>query len=187
MQAKVAAEDSRKLTLPKSADEYKVGTTANFKPPEGVEFKLDDANPAWTAAKAWAHKYGVPQAAFNEITDVFAGYMVGDAQTMQTAARAEITKLGTAGPARVDAVTQWLTAMGGDKFAGLANVIKMAPLASTIEGIEHLMQQFSTQGGGTFNGGKRDPGGDDGKIPGYDKMSFEQRRHAQEQARAGRH
>lgn len=178
-----AAEDSRKLTLPQTPDGYKVETTANFKPPEGVEWKLDADDPAWGVAKSVAHKYGVPQAALSEFADAFAGFMVGDAAKMQNAKNAEIAKLGGAGPARVDAVTQWLTSIGGDKFAGLANVLKHAPLASTVEGVEHLMQQFSSQGGGSYGAGKRDPGVPDGKIPGYDGMTFEQRRHAQEVAK----
>lgn len=181
-----AAEDSRKLTLPQAPDQYKVGTTKNFKAPEGVEFKLDEADPSWGAAKSWAHKHGITQDALHEITDVFAGYVVGDAQRMKTAASGEIAKLGGAGAARVDAVTQWLTAMGGDKFAGLNKVLALAPLASTVEGLEHLMQQFTTQGGGSYGGGKRDGGDEPGKIPGYANMTFDQKRAAQDRMNSNR-
>lgn len=179
-----AAEDSKRATLPPDPNGYKVETTSNFKPPEGVEWKLDADDPAWGVARTVAHKYGIPQAALNEFADAFAGYMVGDAAKMQAAAKGEIAKLGTAGPARVDAVTKWLEATAGDKFKGLAGVIRYAPRADVVEGIEHLMQVVTNQGGGSFSGAHRDPGSGDGKIPGYATMTFEQRRHAQEMAKA---
>ena len=157
MSARVAAEDSRKLTLPQAPDAYRVGTSQAFKPPEGSEFKLDEAHPSWGMARQWAHKHGLSQDAFHEMVDVFAGYQALDAQTQKTAMSAEIAKLGTAGPARVDAVQQWLSAAAGGKFTQLQNVLKVYPVASVVEGFETLMREFSTQGGGSYSGAKREP------------------------------
>src|SRR5258706_14468580 len=42
-----AAEQVRRQSLPTKPDDYKVATSANFKAPDGVEFKIDEGNPLW--------------------------------------------------------------------------------------------------------------------------------------------
>jgi hypothetical protein len=65
---------------------------------------------------------------------------------IQAAYAAEVAKLGAAGPQRVDAVVQWLNAYGGEDAGPLANMFKIAPVASTIKAIEHIMRRVSSQG-----------------------------------------
>lgn len=146
-----AADESRRLTLPQTDDAYKVELPSSFKAPEGVEFKIEADNPLWAQGRAWARKHGLTQEAFSEAIALVAGDRIGTQTSIKQAFDAEVAKLGAAGPQRVDAVTQWISAMGGDKHgAALARVMKMAPVASTIEAFEALMQRFQTQGAGTF-------------------------------------
>lgn len=184
------AEDTKRLTLPKTPDEYKVELTKEFKPPAGVDFAIDDKNPALASLKAWAHKHAIPQSALSEVVDVYAGTVVGSMAAQKAAYAAEVTKLGPAGPARIDALGMWMKGVLGDKAAVLTGT-KGADGKSTngvlwtagiVEAFEALQQKF-TGGGSHYTGNGRDNGASDGKIPGYAGMSFEQRRQAQEQRR----
>lgn len=173
-----AADDSRRLTLPQSDDAYKLDLPASFKPPEGVEFKIDPNNPLWAQGRAWARKHGLSQEAFSEAIALVAGDRIGTEATIKKAFDGEIAKLGTAGPQRVDAVTQWITAMGGDKHgAALAKVLKMAPVASTIEAFETLMQKFQSQGAGSFTATGRQPDQNQRVSDAdYEKMTYTERK-----------
>jgi hypothetical protein len=173
-----AADDSRRLTLPQKADDYRTELPQSFQLPQGVDFKIDAANPLWAQAKAWAHKAGLTQEQFAEGIALIAGDRIGTQATIKAAYDAEITKLGAAGPARVDAVTTWMAAVGGEKNGkALANILKMAPVASTIEALEAVMQKMQTQGGGSFNTRGREPDAsqrvDDAT---YDKMSYAEKK-----------
>jgi hypothetical protein len=55
--------------------------------------------------------------------------------------------------------------------------------ADIISAFEALQRRVSSQGAAGYTGNGRDNGASEGKIAGYEKMSFEQRRHAQEQQR----
>jgi hypothetical protein len=104
---------------------------------------------------------------------------------MKAAYNAEVAKLGAAGPARVDAVIQWIDAVAGPDAAALKNVFKMAPVASTITAFENMIKRFQSQGVTAFSQAHREGAPEANKIPGYEKMTFEQRRQAQDQRRAG--
>lgn len=170
-----AAETSKKLTLPQQPDGYKFETTPNFKPPEGVSFALDPKNPVVPQVQAWAHKHGISQDALSEVADLYAASMIGDQQSLKAAYNAEVAKLGAAGPQRIDAIVQWLNAKGGPKAATLANMFKVAPVADTIEAVEHLMKQFSSQGAAPGSAAHREapPAKPDDAT--WAKMSFSER------------
>jgi hypothetical protein len=153
-----AADESRRLTLPQKPDDYKLTLPATFQLPQGVEFKIDDKNPLWAQARTWAQKSGLTQEQFAEGIALIAGDRIGTQATIKAAYDGEIAKLGASGPARVDAVTTWMAAVGGEKHGkALANILKLAPVASTIEALESVMQKFQTQGGGQFTTRGREP------------------------------
>ena len=101
------------------------------------------------------------------------------------AARAseEVAKAGVNAPQRVDAVGKWITGEMGEADA--------APIKATIvtdahlRFYERLMQKVSSQGAASFSQSHR-TAPESSPIPGYDKMSFEQRRQAQDQNAARR-
>jgi hypothetical protein len=181
-----AAEDVRKGALPQKADDYKLELPKDFKPPAGTEFKLDDKNPALGQLKAVAHKHGLSQDAVNELIGVYAGDKVGADAAIATARAAEIAKLGTSAPARVDAVVNWLTGIDSSADKGDAKALAgMLVTARHVEAFERIITRLTNQGTAAFSQQHR-TAPDDNKIPGFENMSFEQRRFAQDQKRAGR-
>lgn len=181
-----AAEDVKALSRPQKADDYKLELPSDFKPPAGVEFKLDTANPSLGQLKSIAHKHGLTQDAVNDILGVYAGNEVGTEARIATARQAEITKLGPSAPARVDAVTQWLAGIDASADKGDAKALAgMLVTARHVEAFERIINRLTTQGTAGFSQSHR-VAPDDGGIPGYDKMSFAERRFAQDQLAARR-
>jgi hypothetical protein len=114
---------------------------------------------------------------------VYATHTAQQEATVAAAARAEIAKAGTNAPQRVDAVTKWITAQVGEADA--------RPIRATIVTDAHLrfyeklMTQHISQGAASFSQSHR-VAPDQTAIPGYEKMTFEQRRSAQDNANARR-
>jgi hypothetical protein len=91
---------------------------------------------------------------------------------------AELAKLGSNGPARVNAVERWLDATGHGALKSSMET------AAQVEAMERHM---ATQGAARFSQSHTAaPAG--ARIPNFGKLSFEQKRHAQDQiaARRGR-
>ncbi len=94
----------------------------------------------------------------------------------------ELAKLGTNGPARVDAVTRWMDASGLGVWKG--GMVTAAQVEQ--------MERHIAQGGGAtapaarFSQSRVAPA--DARIPNFEKLSFEQKRYAQDQlaSRRGR-
>jgi hypothetical protein len=175
-----ATEDSKRLTLPQKPDDYKIELPSDFKPPEGVTFEFRADDPLMAQARTFAHEAGISQEGFSKLLSLHAASQVESAAQMQTAKAAEIGKLGVNGPARVTAVTNWLKAVGGPDADTLVRTLDYAPVAGTVQAFENLMRKFSSQGGAAFSQQHRTQP-EAGKIPGYENMSFEQRRLAQDQ------
>jgi hypothetical protein len=180
-----AAEEVKAAARPQKADDYKLDLPADFKPPAGVEYKLDTNNPALAQLRAVAHKHGMTQDAVSELLGVYAGNEVGTQQAIQTAKAAEIAKLGATAPARVDSVINWLTGMDASADKGDARALAgMLVTARHVEAFERIIQKVTTQGTAGFSQQHR--AAPDTGIPGYDTMSFEQKRSAQDQRAAQR-
>lgn len=174
-----AAEAIRKNSLPASADAYKLELPKDFKAPAGVEFKFDETAPEIAQARAMAHAKGWTQQDFSEALGIFAAAKVAEQAQVNTARAAEVAKLGATGPARVDAVSQWLDANG-------LGVLKQTMVtAAQVQAFENHITKLTTQSAATFSQQHRVAPENDA-IPGYEKMSFEQRRYAQDQQRARR-
>lgn len=181
-----AAEDVRKGSLPQKADDYKLELPADFKLPAGVDFKLDTTNPALGQLRAVAHKHGLTQEAVNELIGVYAGNEVGSQAAITTARNAEIAKLGTSAPARVDNVVNWLSGMDSSADKGDAKALAgMLVTARHVEAFERIINRLTTQGAASFSQQHR-VAPDDSKIAGFENMSFEQKRLAQDQRAAQR-
>jgi hypothetical protein len=92
---------------------------------------------------------------------------------------AELAKLGSAGAARVNAVERWLDATG-------QGALKSSMV--TAAQVEAMERHMATRGAARFSPTPRVAPPAAQKIPGYENMSFEQRRQAQDAiaARRGR-
>lgn len=168
-----AAEDVRKLTLPKSPDEYKIGLPKDFQVPQGVEFKFDDKSEVWKGVREWAHKSGLGQEGFEQALSLYAGIQLQGMQQMKAARDAEIGKLGASGPARVDAVVTWLNGVLGEQGA---NAVKpMMVTAGIVEAFESIIKKFVSGGGASFSQSHRDTGPSTPSDEQWAKMSFAER------------
>jgi len=186
MMTRQAADEVRKAAfdaaLP-TPDAYKAELPADFKPPPGVEFKIDPADPALVQFKQFAHKYRLPQEAFAEGLAIHAGKEVGTQAAIDGARAAQVAKLGAAGPARIDNL---MRVMDGN---GLGVLKSSLVTAAQVEALEKFFANLQSQGVGPFSQQHRVAPDADNRIPGFENMSFEQRRHAQDtiaSARRGR-
>ena len=90
---------------------------------------------------------------------------------------AELAKLGSNGPARVNAVERWLDATGlGVWKVGMAT-------AAQVEAIEKHMRTL--EGGASFSQ-SHTAASAGARIPNFEKLSFEQKRYEQDQLVASR-
>jgi len=183
-----AQEDLRKATLPPTPQDYKLALPENLTLPGNGQYRFDEAGnkASFDAVKAWAHSRGMSQSDFSEMMGLYASHHAAQEAQLAELSRAEIAKAGVNAPQRVDAVTRWITGTVGD--------VDAKPIISTIVTDAHLrfyerMMQKAEQHIG-FSQKHRVAPDADSRIPGYDRMSFEERRFAQDQraeaARRGR-
>lgn len=152
--ARDAAEQSRKLSLPEKPDAYKVELPADFKPPEGVEFKFNDADPLLAQARTMAHEMGISQEGFSKLLGLYAGSQIASQQAIANARNAEIAKLGTTGPARITALDTFFKAQLGE--AEGRQFMSRVLTASDVAIAEKLVAKITNQGVGNFRGTGRE-------------------------------
>ncbi len=158
---RVAAEDSRRLTLPAKPEDYKVELPKDFTPPVGVEFKFNEADPLLAQARTVAHELGIPQEGFQKLLGLYAGAQVATQAEIAAARNAEIAKLGATGPARVDAVTRWAVGTLGE--AEGRQFASRLFTASDVQIAEKLISRMT--GSGTFKPTGREPPQAPGRLP----------------------
>jgi hypothetical protein len=178
-----SADDLRKATVPPSADAYELKVSPDAKLPGGVEFKFDGNDPSMVAARNWPHSKGLDQSSFSELLTLYASHVAGQEATMAERSRAEISKAGVNAGQRVDGISKWIRAEVGD--ADAKPIIATLVTDAHLRFYEKLQQKVTSQGAASFSASHRIPA-DDKAIPGYDGMSFEQRRYAQDQRAATR-
>lgn len=179
-----AEHDIRKNSLPAAPDKYEIKLPVDFKAPEGVNFQFDENSADLKRAREVAHARGIDQETFSDMLGVYAATKIGEQQTFANARNAELAKLGSAAQNRIDAIETWLKARTGTKAETIVAQLKNYPHAGMVEMFEEVIRQFSHQGSAPFSqSGRSTPEPTDGKIAGYDGMTFEQKRAAQDQAR----
>ena len=156
------------------------------KAPEGMQFEMRADDPALRQFKEMAHRRGLDQEAFSETLGIYFPTKIAELAEVNAARQREMGKLGAAGPQRLYALETWFKAKIGDKSNILISTLKEYPIASTVEALESVVRLFSSQGGGSFSQSHRAAEEDTGKIPGYDQMSFAQKRAAQMSQKFGR-
>lgn len=169
-----SADDSRKLTLPDAPDKYEIKLPEGFKPPEGITFEFKTDDPLLARARELAHTKGVDQETFSEFLGLYAGAQIQDQATVTAAKADQIAKLGVNGPARVDAVTNWMKARIGEADAGVMST--MLVTAAHVAAFEKLMRQSSSQGAGSFSQQHRQEQDTKPSNEEYDKWSFAEKR-----------
>ena len=179
-----AQDDLRAATVPPTPDAYKLEISPNAKLPGNVEFRFDGNDPGLIAAKAWAHSKGLDQSAFSEMLTLYASHVTQQEAALATRSREEIAKAGVNAGQRVDAISKWIRGEVGD--ADARPIIATLITDSHLRFYEKLHQRITSQGVASFSQSHRVPPEDSSKIPGFDNMSFEQRRQAQDNYAARR-
>lgn len=170
--------DARELTLPKDANGYELKVPENFKLPAGVsKFEFNKDDPFLAQARQLAHRDKISQASFSEILGLYAGERIAEMTKINAARTAEIAKLGSLAPQRIDAVKTWAHGTLGSELGGA--IEQMLVTSKHVEAFEKIIDKFSRQGGAPFSQGHREQEQPAGKIPGYENMTFEQRRVSQ--------
>jgi hypothetical protein len=178
-----AKDDLRAATVPPTPNDYKLELSPDAKLPGGVEYKFNASDPSLAALKNWAHAKGFDQSTLSEMLTIYATHEAQQNAALAEISRAEITKAGVNAPQRVDAIGRWIRGEVGDADAKpiLATMVTDAHLRF----FEKMQQRTTSQGAASFSTSHRVPA-DDKAIPGYENMSFAQKRYAQDQAAARR-
>lgn len=180
LMARDAEAQIRKQSLPTAPDKYEVKLPADFKAPADVKFELDNNDPLLGRARELAHQRGLTQEEFSDFLGVYAASKIGEQQHLATARDAQMALLGSAANQRIDAVETWLKARVGVKADGIVAQLKNFPVAAYVEAFEEIVRQFSHQGSSQPNNSNRAQQENNGEIPGYAGMTFEQKRAAQD-------
>lgn len=178
-----AADDSRRASLPQTAEGYELKLPDGFAAPEGIEVKLDVNDPMLKDAKAMAHAKGWSQKDFSDALGVVATMKATEAKAYETAKTKNLEALGAKGPERIDAVTRWLNANGSE--AEIKPIIATLATAAHVTFFEKIISKLSSQGAANFRRGGEDV--DTGKVTQeqYDKMSYgEKKAYAEKHSKA---
>ena len=173
--ARIAAEDSRLLTLPQTAEAYKAELPTDFKPPPGIDFKWNENDPLMAQAKAIAHELKIPQEGFSKLLALYAGAQVGNEALVKAGRDAEVAKLGPNGPARLQSIGTFLKATLGDAEGN--QIFARMFTASDVTAMEKLVAKFASQGSASFSQSHRDVQ-QQGRVEQavYDKMSYTEKK-----------
>jgi hypothetical protein len=164
-----AAREARKAAVPATAAEYSLDLPSDFQMPEGQLFKWATDHPVQGPligmAKEFAFANGLDQAAFSKMMGLYAASQVHEAQLISKAAAAEVAKLRTNAPARVDSVIRFIRGtVGDDKLA--KSITQQLLTADQITGWEKIIAKTTTQGHASFTQHGREP-----SIPGNGPLS----------------
>lgn len=166
MTARDAAAESRRLALPQAPDKYELKLPGDFKAPDGIDFKLNAADPL--LAQAREVMFDIDQGkisgqdAFSKLLGLYAGSQIASQAAIKAARDAEVGKLGANGPARVTALeTGMKAALGvadGQRF--MARMFTADDIAMG----EKLLQRLISGGSGSHRGTGREPPERQGKT-----------------------
>ena len=171
-------QDAKKLTLPKDANAYELKMPEGFKPPVGVKFEFNKDDPAIAQVRTVAFEEGMSQTGFSKLLGEYAKSRIAEMTTINNARNAELAKLGSMATQRIDAIKTWAHGTLGSELGGA--IEQMLVTERQVRAFEKVIERAMSQGGTQFdNRGREQQQDQAGKIPGYEKMSFEQKRAAQ--------
>jgi hypothetical protein len=172
---RLAAEDIRRNTLPKTIEEVKLDLPKDFVLPQGVEFKLDSTKPEFNKFREIAIKRGLDADTVTDIMGVYAETVVGSEASYKAAQKVELDKLGANAAARVTALDTFFTGILGADDA--KHVRSGMYSAGIVTALEKLATKFANQGAASFRQDGREPGGQPGRASEaeYNAMTSAQR------------
>ncbi len=148
---------SKRLTLPATPDAYKHELPKDFKAPEGFgDFQFNAEDPALKNFATVAHESGLSQDQYSKALSSYAATQIAAQQAIKTAMAGEITKLGVNGPARIDALHNFIKGAFGEKAAETAmgkggGFGGMLWTAAQVEFMEGLVGKLTSGGSSSFS------------------------------------
>jgi hypothetical protein len=157
--AEKAARDSRAANTPATADGFTLDLPKDFELPPGTDQWAWDLETPHAAAqlgtlKQWAKSNNLDQPAFSQLLSIYAGHQIAEERRFSEARAAEVGKLGSNAPTRIDAVTTFLQSQLGAELAG--ELRRTMVTAGQVRAYEKIMRNFISQGVGGNPGGARD-------------------------------
>ena len=159
---RLAAEDVRRNTLPKTPEDVKLDLPKDFKLPEGLDFKLDSTKPEFNKFREIAIKRGLDADTVTDLMGVYAETVVGSEASYRAAQKAELDKLGANATARVTALDTFFTGLLGTEDA--KHIRAGMYSAGVVTALEKLAAKFANQGAASFSQAHREPGGQPGRV-----------------------
>jgi hypothetical protein len=182
-----AEADLRATQIPATAGEYKLELPEGTVLPGDVQVSFDINVPlrgsSIQAAQAWAKANNLSQSQFSELLALHASASAAEASFFEQRKSDELAKLGAIGPARIDAVTRWLTANFG------SDVVK--PVAATmataahVQMFEKIIGKLTSQGAAPFSQQHRDPNPERVSDEAWNAMTYSERKSYAERSSAG--
>ena len=170
MATRIAAEDSRKASLPQTPDAYEIKLPGDFQAPAGVEFSLDVNDPLYGMARQAAHAEGWTQDQFSKAIGLFATAKLQEATAYENAKTENLKALGTTGPQRIDAVTRWLAANFDE--ATVKPVLATMATTAHVQMFEKIIGRLTSQGAGSFTPQHRDMNTNTVDDATWERMSY---------------
>jgi hypothetical protein len=133
-----------------------------LKLPEGVEFRVDAADPAFRDFQALAKKIGLTQAEFSEFVGVYAAKTAASEADFRGAMQRELEALGANATMRVTALQTFFRGHLGDDLAKAVTSGLFS--AKQVEAMERIANKMSSQGAASFSQAHREPGGQSGRV-----------------------
>jgi hypothetical protein len=181
MLADKAARDIARTQIPAEPKGYELKLPEGITLPGGIQvaFGNDPESLAMIdAAQQWAHKKGLSQSEFSELLSIQAHDLAAKELKIATYARAEVEKLGAAGPQRIDAMTKWIRSEMGDTDA--KPIIASMATASHVKFYEKLFMKSTGAGSFRQTGRVDEPRGVDDAT--WNGMSYSEKKAYAERA-----
>lgn len=170
-----AADESRRLSVPESADKYELKIPEGTEMPEGIEFKLDVADPMFKIAREAAHAAGMDQAGFEAnvlkpFIQMKAAAAHQEATQFQEAVAAADKELGAQATARRDAIKTYVAARyGAGQLDWMQHIL---PVPGFVKFMEQVARNDSSAGMPGFKATGREGGSSNGPSQeDWDKMT----------------
>jgi hypothetical protein len=175
------------MKLPEKPEEYPLGLPEDFQFPDGItaeDIAVATDAPEFKEAQQVLHEAKVDPAVAKKLYGAFAKFKLGEVKRVNERIAEEKQKLGPDYQTRFQKADQFLSARLGIK-PGTSALMKAVVTADAVKEVEKLAAAFASQGAPPVPPGGHSPE-PDGKIPGYENMSFEEKRlHQQKRAAAG--
>lgn len=174
--AHMAETKLQKAHVPETPAGYKIELPKDLILPNGAQFQVANVNdpvkgPGLRAAMEWAHSKGMSQSDFSEMLGVYAAATSGEQIMIANAAKRERDAMGVTGPARVDAILQYVKA---HYPAALKPVAATLATRAQVEMFEDIIIRRTNGGGGSLSQRGRDVESTTISDEAWGKMSYHQ-------------